>query len=282
MKRIHLTKQQKQRIIIAAILIILFVVIPLLKEHFQPQPLETLPVEQTPGLTLVTDSPQTSPPASTPSSTPATALSVDPKNFSPPFTSELLAEIPEFSGDFYIAVHNNEPYFTDNQMQTISFEYYAPLDDLGRCTWTVACIGKDLMPTEKRGEIGSVKPSGWKNHPYEWVDGRYVYNRCHLIGYQLTAENANERNLITGTRSLNVIGMLPFENLTADYIKATGMHVLYRVTPVYSGDELVCRGILMEGISVEDNGEGIEFCVFCYNVEPGVVIDYATGENWAA
>jgi hypothetical protein len=294
MKRKRLTADQK-RLIIGIILIVLVVfVIPAVKEylvnhydvsHSDLPPASTITAypsaTETPGLTLITN-----PPTGT-ASTGTTALPSQELDFDPadlygdgsdiPFS---LNEIPAFSGDFYVAVHNNEPYFTDNQIKTVSFEYYAPLDSLGRCTTTVACIGKDLMPTEKRGEIGSVKPSGWKNHPYEFVDGRYVYNRCHLIGYQLTAENANPCNLVTGTRSLNVTGMLPFENMTADYIKSTNQHVMYRVTPIFNGDELVCRGILMEGYSVEDNGAGLEFCVFCYNVEPGVTIDYSTGENW--
>ena len=138
------------------------------------------------------------------------------------------------------------------------------------------------MPTEKRGSISSVKPSGWINKPYDWVDGQYLYNRCHLIGFQLTGENANEENLITGTRYLNVEGMLPFENMVADYIKETGNHVMYRVTPIYTGNNLVADGVLMEAVSVEDQGEGIQFCIYAYNVQPGVVIDYATGDNWAA
>lgn len=190
-----------------------------------------------------------------------------------------LDEIPVYSGNAYIAIHDNVPFFTDDDFTTTSYEYYSELDELGRCGVTIACIGTDLMPTEERGSISSVKPTGWKNKEYDFVDGRYVYNRCHLIGYQLTAENANKQNLITGTRYLNIEGMLPFENMTADYIKETQNHVLYRVTPLFDGDNLVASGVLMEGWSVEDEGEGICFNVFCYNVQPGVTIDYATGEN---
>ena len=154
------------------------------------------------------------------------------------------------------------------------------LDALGRCSVAYASVGTDTMPTEKRGNIGQVKPTGWHTVKYDFVDGKYLYNRCHLIGYQLTAENANEKNLITGTRYLNVQGMLPFENMTADYVKETENHVLYRVTPVFEGNNLVAAGVLMEAESVEDKGEGVEFCVFVYNAQPGVTIDYATGDSW--
>ena len=164
-------------------------------------------------------------------------------------------------------------------MTADSFEYYGELDELGRCTVAYASIGKDLMPTEKRGSIGSVKPTGWHTVKYDIVDGKYLYNRCHLIGYQLTAENANKNNLITGTRYLNVDGMLLFENLVADNIKETNNHVLYRVTPIFTGDNLLADGVLLEAESVEDNGEGISYNVFCYNVQPGVKIDYVTGDS---
>ena len=170
-------------------------------------------------------------------------------------------------------------HFTENDMTVDSFEYYGELDELGRCTVAYASIGKDLMPTEKRGSIGSVKPTGWHTVKYDIVDGKYLYNRCHLIGYQLTAENANKNNLITGTRYLNVDGMLLFENMVADYIKETNNHVLYRVTPIFTGDNLLADGVLMEAESVEDNGEGISYNVFCYNVQPGVKIDYVTGDS---
>lgn len=190
-----------------------------------------------------------------------------------------LSSIPAYSGDPYVVINNNEPGFTDDDLTTISFETYSDLDSLGRCGVAYANIGTDLMPTEERGSIGQVKPSGWHTVKYDCVDGKYLYNRCHLIGYQLTAENANTKNLITGTRYLNVEGMLPFENMVADYIKETGNHVLYRVTPIFDGDNLVASGVLMEAKSVEDAGDGILFNVYCYNVQPGVSIDYATGDS---
>ena len=190
-----------------------------------------------------------------------------------------LSSVPEYSGQAYAELNGNVPYFTREELTTGSFEEYSPLDDLGRCGAAYACVGTDLMPTEPRGSIGQVKPSGWKTAKYDFVDGKYLYSRCHLIGFQLTGENANERNLITGTRYLNVVGMLPFENLTADYVKETGNHVLYRVTPVFRGDDLVADGVVMEAMSVEDGGDGVLFCVYCYNVQPGVTIDYATGDS---
>lgn len=191
-----------------------------------------------------------------------------------------LSSIPAFSGSPYVALNDNIPAFTDADLTTESFETYSSLDSLGRCGVAYACIGQDLMPTEDRGSIGQVKPSGWHTVKYDCVDGKYLYNRCHLIGYQLTAENANEENLITGTRYLNVDGMLPFENMVADYIKETNNHVLYWVTPIFEGDNLVASGVHMEAKSVEDNGEGILFNVYCYNAQPGVGIDYATGDSW--
>ena len=191
-----------------------------------------------------------------------------------------LEEIPAYSGSAYVAVNGNQPFFTEEEYTAASYETYSPLDDLGRCGPAMANVGRDLMPTEERGAIGSVKPTGWQTAKYDFVDGKYLYNRCHLIGYQLTAENANKRNLITGTRYLNVTGMLPFENMVADYIKETNNHVLYRVTPVFDGDDLVAKGVLMEAWSVEDGGEGVCVNVYCYNVQPGVAIDYATGDNW--
>lgn len=163
---------------------------------------------------------------------------------------------------------------------TESFETYSELDALGRCGVAYANISKDLMPTEERGEIGMIKPSGWHTVKYpEVIEDLFLYNRCHLIGYQLSGENANEKNLITGTRYLNVEGMLPFENKVAAYVRKTGNHVLYRVTPVFEGDNLVAEGVLMEAFSVEDAGKGVEFCVFAYNIQPGIEIDYATGES---
>lgn len=192
-----------------------------------------------------------------------------------------LSDVPSYREDAYIAVNGNVPFFTDEEKAsaTSSFETYSNLDSLNRCGVATASVGRDLMPSDKREGIGSVKPSGWQTVKYDIVDGQYLYNRCHLIGYQLTGENANKQNLITGTRYLNVIGMLPYENMVADYVKETGNHVLYRVTPVFNGNDLVALGVLMEGWSVEDNGEGVAFCVFCYNVQPGIVIDYATGES---
>ena len=190
-----------------------------------------------------------------------------------------LNDIPDFNGTAYVEINGNLPYFTEEDMTTDAYETYTPLDSLGRCGAAMSCIGRELMPTEDRGSIGQVKPSGWQTVKYDFVDGKYLYNRCHLIGYQLTGENANRENLITGTRYLNVEGMLPFENMVADYIKETGNHVMYRVTPIFEGNELVARGVLMEAKSVEDNGDGILFCVYVYNNQPGVEIDYLTGES---
>ena len=191
-----------------------------------------------------------------------------------------LSDVPAYSGKAYISVNGNVPYFTAAELTTQSFETYSDLDSLGRCGVTYACIGKDLMPTKERGSIGMVKPTGWHTVRYDdLVDGKYLYNRCHLIGYQLTGENANTKNLITGTRYLNIEGMLPFENMVADYIQETNNHVLYRVTPIFEGNNLLANGVLMEGYSVEDKGAGVSYCVFAYNVQPGIEIDYATGES---
>ena len=189
--------------------------------------------------------------------------------------------IPDYSGKAYVELNGNIPEFTDEEKVTESYEFYSELDSLGRCGYTIACVGKDIMPTEDRESISSVKPSGWINKKYDTdlVDGGYIYNRCHLIGFQLTGENANKNNLITGTRYLNIEGMLPFENMVADYVKETGNHVMYRVTPVFVGDNLLASGVKIEGWSVEDEGEGICFNVFAYNVQPGIVISYATGDN---
>ena len=193
-----------------------------------------------------------------------------------------LDSIPEYSGAPYIVIGDNRPDFSKEDMTTTSFEQYSELDSLGRCGVTYACLGQDLMPTEDRENISHVKPSGWMQEQYDFVEGKSLYNRCHLIGFQLAGENANEKNLITGTRYMNTIGMLPFENMVADYIKETDNHVLYRVTPIYEGDNLVASGVQMEACSVEDEGGGICFNVFAYNVQPGVEIDYATGGNKAA
>lgn len=190
------------------------------------------------------------------------------------------ADVPAYSGEPYTAVNNNEPYFTSDDLTTEAFENYSELDALGRCGVAYANVCLETMPTEKRGSISEVKPTGWHSVKYDNVDGKSLYNRCHLIGYQLTAENANQQNLITGTRYLNVDGMLPFENMVADYVKETDNHVLYRVTSIFTGDNLVADGVLMEGYSVEDEGDGICFCVYAYNVQPGITIDYATGDSW--
>lgn len=190
-----------------------------------------------------------------------------------------LSNIPAYSNSPYVVINDNVPFFNAADLTTSSYESYSNLDELGRCGVAVASVGKDIMPTEERGNIGSVKPSGWHSVRYQGIDGNYLYNRCHLIGYQLTAENANEKNLITGTRYMNVDGMLPFENMVADYVKETGKHVLYRVTPIFEGNNLLASGVLMEAKSVEDNGEGVQFNVYCYNVQPGIEINYATGES---
>lgn len=191
-----------------------------------------------------------------------------------------LDAIPAYDGKAYVAVNNNEPFFTDSDMTTTAFENYSDLDSLGRCGVAYANICRDIMPTEQRGKIGMIKPSGWHTVKYDVIKDRYLYNRCHLIGYQLAGENANPKNLITGTRYLNVEGMLQFENLVADYVNNTGNHVLYRVTPMFSGSNLVANGVLIEAKSVEDNGGGILFNVYCYNVQPGVGINYENGDSW--
>lgn len=190
-----------------------------------------------------------------------------------------IEDVPAYTGSAYVIINDNQPGFTQEEMYTYGYEYYAQPDDLGRCVYTIACLGRELMPTEERGSISHVKPSGWMQAQYDCVDGGNLYNRCHLIGWQLSGEDANSGNLITGTRYMNTEGMLPFENMVADYIKETGNHVMYRVTPIFEGDELVARGVLMEAKSVEDNGEGILFCVYVYNNQPGVEIDYLTGKS---
>ncbi len=208
--------------------------------------------------------------------TPTTAIEEE-----KPSSAFSLDQIESYSNSPYVTVNNNVPYFSDeDKIRTDAFETFSNLDSLGRCGVAYANICKELMPTEERGEIGSVRPSGWHTANYhEYVDGNYLYNRCHLIGYQLSGENANEKNLITGTRYLNVVGMLPFENEVDDYVDSTGNHVLYRVTPIFEGNNLVASGVLMEAYSVEDQGKGVMFNVYCYNVQPNIVIDYATGES---
>ncbi len=197
----------------------------------------------------------------------------------PPMENVHPEGIPGFTSQPYAVINDNQPSFTEDDYTTTSFERYAELDSLGRCGVAYACIGKDLMPTEERGSIGMVKPSGWQTVKYDIVNGKYLYNRCHLIGFQLTGENANKSNLITGTRYLNVDAMLPFENMVADYIKETENHVLYRITPFFLGNNLVASGVYMEAYSVEDKGEGICFSVYCYNAQPGIVIDYSNGNS---
>ncbi len=196
-------------------------------------------------------------------------------------------KLPDYVQVPYVTVNGNIPYFDADDIVFESYEYYSELDSLGRCGVAVACIGIDIMPTEDREGSLSVNPSGWEhkgesnNNTYDFVDGGYIYNRCHLIGFQLTGENSNAKNLITGTRYLNMEGMLPFENMVAAFVRDTEMHVMYRVTPIFEGNDYVAKGVLMEGYSVEDEGEGICFCVFAYNVQPGVIINYYTGENEA-
>ena len=193
-----------------------------------------------------------------------------------------LLGIPYFSGDPWTPVNDNKPTFTDEEITTEGYEFYSELDNLGRCGYVMACVGREMMPTEDRGDIGSIKPTGWVQKQYDGnlVSGGNLYNRCHLIGFQLTGENANRKNLITGTRYMNWDGMVEFENMIADYVKETGNHVMYRVTPMFYENELVARGVHMEAYSVEDDGDGISFNVYAYNVQPGITIDYATGESW--
>jgi DNA-entry nuclease len=197
-------------------------------------------------------------------------------------TSFSIDDIPAYSGSAYVVINGNQPDFSDGDKQiTAAFEFYSELDSLGRCGQAYANICPELQPTEERGEIGQVKPSGWHTVKYnDLIDGNYLYNRCHLIGYQLAGENANEKNLITGTRYLNVVGMLPFEDEVDDYVDTTGNHVLYRVTPFFEENNLVASGVQMEAWSVEDEGSGVCFNVYCYNVQPGIEIDYATGDSW--
>lgn len=194
----------------------------------------------------------------------------------------VLSSIPVFHGSPYTEVNNNVPFFTDDEFYTAfsSYEYYSSLDRYGRCQTAIASIGIDLMPTAERGAIGHIRPTGWHTVKYDCVNGKYLYNRCHLIAYQLAGENDNEKNLITGTRYMNTEGMLPFEKTVIRYVERSGNHVLYRVTPVFEAKNPLAAGVLMEALSIEDYGEGICFNVFCYNVQPGVGIDYATGESW--
>lgn len=190
-----------------------------------------------------------------------------------------LSEISVYNGEDYVVINDNKPEFTEEDITTTSFEKYSDLDNLGRCGVAYANISKETMPTEERGSIGMIKPSGWHTVKYDIVNGKYLYNRCHLIGYQLSGENANEKNLITCTRQMNTEGMLEFENKVADYVERTNNHVLYRVTPIFEGDNLLASGVQMEAYSVEDNGEGISFNVYVYNVQKGIDINYITGDS---
>lgn len=239
-------------------------------------------VQETVAPTVKPKPTETPKPTATPTATPEPTKTPEPTPVVVAKVSEefSLSNVAAYSGKPYVEINQNVPYFADSELSTTSYEYYSDLDSLGRCGVCIASVGQDIMPTEKRGDIGSVKPTGWHTVKYAGVvDGNYLYNRCHLIGYQLTGENANNKNLITGTRYLNVEGMLPFENMVADYVKETGNHVMYRVTPVFDGNNLLVSGVLMEAKSVEDNGAGILFNVYCYNVQPGVTIDYATGDS---
>ncbi|MBR5817272.1 MAG: DNA/RNA non-specific endonuclease, partial [Clostridia bacterium] len=196
-----------------------------------------------------------------------------------------LDDIPDYSGAPYVEINGGKPFFTKSELTTKGFESYSELDALGRCGVAFACIGTETMPTAEREDIASVTPTGWEhngisnNKEYDFIENGYVYNRCHLIAHRLAGEDANEKNLITGTRYMNIEGMLPFEAIVSEYVKATGNHVMYRVTPIFDGLDFVARGVLMEAYSVEDSGRGVSFCIFAYNVQPGVRIDYFTGVN---
>lgn len=203
------------------------------------------------------------------------AINIEPNNQ----ISYNIEEIPEYTGDAYVIINNNEPYFKEDEIVTKTFEKYSDLDNLGRCGVAYANVSIDTMPSSERKSIGSIKPSGWQTIKYDIVEGKYLYNRCHLIGYQLTGENANEKNLITCTRYMNTTGMLEFENKVATYIKETKNHVLYRVTPIFEDSNLLASGVEIEGYSVEDNGEGIKFNVYVYNVQEGIIIDYKNGDS---
>ena len=231
-----------------------------------------------PKTTTVTTTATTTSPTTTTTKLTTTTVTTT-TTTAPPVEPFDLSLVPEYSGSAYIAINDNKPYFSKSDLTTDAYEKYSPLDSLGRCGTAISCIALELMPTEERGSIGMVKPSGWHTVKYDGIDGNYLYNRCHLIGYQLTGENANEQNLVTGTRYLNIEGMLPIENDVASYIKSTGNHVLYRSTPIFDGNDLLCRGVLLEGYSVEDSGKGICFCYFAYNVQPGITINYSNGES---
>lgn len=245
-----------------------------------PEPAPSLPNTSTEQMFENPDSNSEAPKESTPDAAPA--IPSQQGIISNQAESISISSVPEYSGSPYVTLNDNIPNLNPTAKDAHGFETYASLDYLGRCGTAYASVGPETMPSEERGSISDVTPSGWEQEAYDFVDGQYIYNRCHLIGFQLTGENANEKNLITGTRYMNVEGMLPFENMIADYVKETSNHVLYRVTPIYDGSGLVAKGVEMEAISVEDQGEDIQFHVFCYNVQPGVIIDYQTGKNWAA
>lgn len=246
-----------------------------------PAAAQEAPEEPEPGAGADTPASETTPEAESAAGTPSAAGSAA-ASATPPDTP-VFRDLPVYDGSPFIYVNDGEPAFTgEERAAAAGTEFYGELDALGRCTTTFAVVGVETMPTEERGSIGEVRPTGWKMGKYDFVDGKYLYNRCHLLGFQLTGENANVCNLITGTRYMNVDGMLPFENAVADYVHATGNHVLMRATPVFDGDDLVARGVHMMAESVEDGGDGVAFNVFVYNVQPGVVIDYRTGENMAA
>lgn len=194
-------------------------------------------------------------------------------------SSYSIEQIPTYEGKNYVVINDNKPLFKEEDEETSSFEFYSELDNLGRCGAAFALVGKETMPNEERGSIGMIKPSGWHTIKYEGIDGKYLYNRCHLIGFQLTGENANEKNLITCTRQMNTKGMLPFENEVAEYVRKTNNHVLYRVTPYFEGNNLLAKGVSIEAYSVEDKGIGVQFHVFVYNVQDKIEIDYLTGES---
>ena len=200
-------------------------------------------------------------------------------NFSEYEYDYLMSILPPYSGQPYVEINNNIPFFKDYEIIGGAFEYYSNLDELGRCDVCIASVAKELMPTDARESISSITPSGWNNKEYDIINGKYLYNRCHIIGFQLTGENANKKNLITGTRYMNIEGMLEFENLVAQYVNQTGNNVMYRSTPVFTEKNLVADGVLIEAYSIEDNGEEISLCVFCYNVQPNIKIDYLTGES---
>lgn len=209
---------------------------------------------------------------------PSTGVNGGNVGFSVP-SADTVEEVPVYSGEPYVEINENQPEFEEYELTTVAYEEYSELDGLGRCGEAEACVGKEIMPDGERESISEVKPTGWENKEYDSIDGGYIYNRCHLIGFQLAGENANEKNLITGTRYMNTEGMLPFENMVAEYVRETDYHVMYRVTPIFEGNDLVASGVQMEAESVEDNGSGISFNVYIYNVQPGIAIDYETGKN---